>query len=238
MIARGSDYIRSVWRFAKRQGIAGAAFLGVGMAAIGAYYQAGALTLAGAVISGIAGLSGAVQQSEFQDTIEAQNQALLEQAQRLAAAVTGGLSFCHAYPFNENSAANTFEWLFIHAGPDPIYEVSVRIVNLERRSNSVLELVGRPYKLGTLLPGKAHNFGAVWQGPDRVACTLHFTARNGDWTQEFRRIRVSDGWAYVNRVSRWTDKPEDRLALSEVSKNFPMKADGSIDWGDLPPIEM
>lgn len=238
MASTGKDHIRSVWRFAKRQGIPGAAFLGVGMAAIGAYYDAGALTLAGAVVSGIAGLSGAVQQSEFQDTIETQNKALLDQAQRLAASVTGGLSFCHAYPMNENSAANSFEWLFIHAGPDPIYEVGVRIVNLERRSNAVSELIGRTYKLGTLLPGKAQSFSIVWQGVDRVACNLFFTARNGDWTQEFRRIRVPDGWAYINRVGRWTDKPDDKLALYDVSKNFPRKADGSIDWGDLPPIEM
>ena len=238
MIPRGSDYIRSAWRFSKRQGIAGAAFLGVGMAAIGAYYQAGALTLAGAVISGIAGLSAAVQQSEFQDTIEAQNKALLDQAQRLAAVVTGGLSFCHGYPMNENSPANSFEWLFIHTGPDPIFEVSVRIVNLERQSNAISELISRPYKLGTLLPGKAHNAGVDWQGPDRVACNLFFTARNGDWTQEFRRIRVADGWAYVNRVIRDTNNLEDRVALCEVSKNFPRKADGGIDWGDLPAIEM
>ncbi|MBB6487629.1 hypothetical protein [Rhizobium lusitanum] len=225
--------ISVLWNFAKRQGIASTAILGAGVVIIGNFYNLPGMTVVGSLLSMFAALAAAIQQNEFQEKVEEQNL-------HISSSITGGLSFCHGYPFRENEALDTYEWTFIHVGKYPIHNVSVRIVHIDdliENGNLISKnLLGNNFNLGTILPGKSHDFGINSRNPNFIACNLFFSARNGDWVQEFRRIRTSDGFAYVNKVDRWTDNPNDLVALYEESPNFPRLETGEIDWKGLPPI--
>ena len=227
-------------RFCRMQAIPALAFLGIGVAGIGTLYDLGWVTLIGAVLSGVAGLASAVTQNEFSEIIAQQNSKITEQSLFISDSLTGGRSFCYGSPFNGPDRDNSYEWLMIHDGRFPIYDASVRIFDLMNfklnPTISLRDINKNQYFIGTILPGKAHSCGIFFINPELIACNLFFFARNGDWTQQYRRLAIGDGYAEANYVVRHGESEFQRVVLRQVSPNFPRLEDGSIDWGPLPPI--
>ena len=104
---------------------------------------------------------------------------IISMSEQLQNHVTGGDSFCYAYPIFNLVPPDFFNWMVVHVGSHPISEVSVRICNLNRSDHGILNLLGTTLKLGTIFPGRIHNFPHVEPKKDTGSYNLFFLARNG-----------------------------------------------------------
>lgn len=175
------------------------------------------------VEEGLTGIEGKV--AEMLDSLETKTNHLLSH-------ITGGDSFCYAYP--QFIGPNVAQWIFIHSGKFPLYDVKVRVCDLRISGPNM----GYTLDLGTLFPGRALSNGSLTAGIlDRApvqAFNLFFVARNGSWTQEIRWVEKPSALAMANRVVRDGDKLTDPL-LCEISPEYQGDTPSDDAWNTLPP---
>jgi hypothetical protein len=113
---------------------------------------------------------------------------------------------------------------FAHVGKYPLYEVSARIADLDQvRTN-----VGVTVPVGDMIRGHASiesmPAGIPTSG-DHFNANVFFTARNGDWTELLRVVRVNDGWARAIRVmGRFTSLKKEKVMCETIDPKFPRNA--------------
>jgi hypothetical protein len=115
--------------------------------------------------------------------------------------------------------------LFAHVGKYPLYEVSARIADLDQiRTN----LVGVTVPVGDMIRGHANNESipaGIPTSGDHFNANIFFTARNGDWTELLRVVRVTDGWARAIRVmGRFTSLTKEKVMCETIDPKFPRNA--------------
>lgn len=188
-------------------------FAGAMIAAIGAFW------------SGHRAIVGAKETQEHDEKI-------VNLQEQLRGHVTGGDSFCFAYPVFDRPGA--FTWVFIHHGRFPITDASVHIYNLEQRDDCFDP--GKYCELGVLLPGRAHTLSTtpVHKRLSSHGYNLFFTARNGSWTQEIRWVELASELAVANRVIR-DGTPRHQPLLLQVSPRFPSHLPEDDAWNARPP---
>lgn len=176
------------------------------------------LILLGAVISGVGAFWAAFQQVGFERELRVRSDKIAELSQDAVHSVTGGESFCY-FEFMDSEPGKG-ELLAIHKGSHPIYDVEARVADLDRRTDRIVNV-------GNLPPGLAQTGIAPWHEaiPGQLRLNIFFTARNGAYTQLYRRVRVKDGWATAIRVDR-----KGKIVLEEVSADFPRNEKGEVDW--------
>lgn len=153
--------------------------------------------------------------------------------------VTGGDSFCYMdfnYQFGRPIP------VFLHSGKYPLYDVGVRITDLNK-FRKMVELK-QPLtlssdinlSLGELQVGKSWFSPAVFiPFSDETAqdFNIFFSARNGAWTEELRLRKVGNDWCQALRVSFMplgATKSSDKPVFEKIAKEFPRNEDGSVDW--------
>ncbi|MFC2138861.1 hypothetical protein ACFLTE_11855 [Bacteroidota bacterium] len=144
--------------------------------------------------------------------------------------ITGGDSFC--YIQFQNIKSGNGKLLVIHNGNYPIYDVEARIVDLDKynqaasQNEKIKELLGLNYQIGNLIPGFARDL-VQWKEtiPGQLRLNIFFIARNGSYTQCYRRQLVDGEIAFANKVEY-----NGKIVLEEISKNFPKNEKGEIDW--------
>ncbi len=110
---------------------------------------------------------------------------------------------------------------FAHAGKYPLYEVSARIADLDQiRAN-----VGVTVQVGDMIRGHV-NIRPIPAGiptsGDHFNANVFFTARNGDWTELFRSVRVNDGWARAIQVTgQFTSLKKEKVMCETIDPKFP-----------------
>ena len=207
----------------------GLILVGVLISAIGAFYPP-VVTLIGASISAIGVLWSAFQQVGVKRELRRRNDKITELSQNTLNSVIGGDSFCYLELFGRPTVNS--ELVAVHSGNHPIYDVEARIVDLDKvaqaaeHEEKMKELMGRNFHIGKLAPGSARNV-VLWNEtvPGQLRLNIFFAARNGTYTQLYRRLRVHDGWATDNRVEH-----NGKNVLEKISDNFPRDQKGEIDW--------
>ena len=154
--------------------------------------------------------------------------------------VTGGYSFCwmqinfqfgHPSPFLN------------HSGKYPLYEVNVRIVDLNnfRRkiergepitlSNEITISVGEvPIDTG----GCIERIVIQFSDDSAQDFNVFFLARNGRWTEFLRLRKINDRWLSAIQVSRQynadgSQVPKEPI-FEQVDEGYPRKDKGLVDW--------
>lgn len=153
--------------------------------------------------------------------------------------VTGGDSFCYmnfSYQFGMPTP------VLIHSGKYPLYDVQVRITDLNKFRRKVelhqpLDLSSDiNLTIGELQVGRVWiNRGLAVPFSDERAqdFNIFFSARNGIWTEILRLRKVGNSWSPALRVRfSPTDipNPPAKPAFEQVPKDFPRNADGLVDW--------
>jgi hypothetical protein len=153
--------------------------------------------------------------------------------------VTGGDSFCYMdfnYQFGRPMP------MFIHLGKYPLYDVGVRITDL----NKLRKMVERKQQLTSsshinLSVGELQ-VGKTWFNPnvfipfsDGMAqdFSISFSARNGEWTEVLRLRKVGNDWCQALRVSftpLGAIKPSEKPVFEKIAEQFPRNKDGLVDW--------
>lgn len=155
--------------------------------------------------------------------------------------VTGGDSFCY---MGFNFQSSTPIPVFSHCGRYPLYDLGVRIVDIDRMTKKAER--GEPpalsdsieMKIGELQPGMgtfARGLSVPFPSQTCQRFNIFFSARNGMWNQLLRLRRIGDHWSVALRViihpKPGEPLPPDPLpALERIDPDFPRGSDGSISW--------
>jgi hypothetical protein len=120
----------------------------------------------------------------------------------------------------------------IHNGTYPIYDVEARTVDLDRFAASrnpqeeIEALIGKTVRVGNLTCGFSREIVA-WNETiaGQLRLNIFFVARNGSYIQNYRRIRVNDGWAIAIRVAL-----NGKYVFEEISDGYPRNESGEVEW--------
>jgi cell division protein FtsB len=162
--------------------------------------------------------------------------------------VTGGDSFCYLDLSYLNGPSPLPA--LITGGDNPVYDLQVRIVDLELsdRIEKEREAAGRPLtfntfsaaervvKLTDTIPPHAYRLLQEVSWPtltgDAKSYNIFFFARNGEYIEQLRLRRVAGSWARALRVYKVLPGKRGIKQLMEprVEAAFPRNAAGKIDW--------
>jgi len=152
-----------------------------------------------------------------------------ESTRRMIGSSTGGDSFCEVIATPVTPLAPT-ALAVLHHGEFPLYDLTVRIIDLERRSRegSVADHEN-VYKFDSLIPN--HMITINLKSPisrldDSVRrFNIHVIARNGS-SDQMLQMR------YVNGYLRTASNIEKSGAVifENIAKDYPKNSDGGIDW--------
>jgi hypothetical protein len=152
----------------------------------------------------------------------------------LADLVTGGNSFPYLglVACNARSCALTL----VHDGQHPLYDVAVRIVDLDVFDKVPKDAGLREYlaadtrfSVGNLSPHQVQLLGelSLGEGSSR-GFNIFISARNGFIIQSLRCRRVNNAWTFATKVMR--QGPTEVLLHERIDADFPRGANGEVAW--------
>ncbi len=155
--------------------------------------------------------------------------------QVIAASVTGGDSFCYMSLALGQGETNSPDLVFVHQGKYPLYDITVRIVDLDKweqlglTAQNLFKAEAR-INIGNLSLNQASALG-TWPLPnsDQQRYNLFFVARNGFWTQLLRLRRVQGRWKVATRITQESGK-KVRVLFEKIDKDFPRDKLGMVQW--------
>jgi len=198
------------------------------------------VVLVGALITAIGALWSSSERTEFERALRDRSDEIAALNRQIAASVTGGDSFCYVQVSSPDDAGvNTATLMLLHQGEYPLYNVDVRIVNLQdfrQASNQeryMMQNLSETIRVGDLIPGSAVpiKYEQLSTG-DEQDFNVFINARNGFFTQLLRRRRVDGNWKVATRVMKSpTDGREPPIHIHEkVEDGFPRNERGEVDW--------
>jgi hypothetical protein len=147
------------------------------------------------------------------------------------AAATGGDSFCWMMMSQPNGTIP----VFVHSGKYTLYDVSVRVADLNKMRMNVMPFDVLQMSLGEMHPGMAIPYASLrlpFSDGTTQDFKVFFTGRNGSWHEFLRLRRVGDHWSWAIQVWRFNPSDPPKLPLYEqVSDDFPRNENGLVDWG-------
>jgi hypothetical protein len=157
----------------------------------------------------------------------------------ISGSITGGDSFCYVALSNLDSVTNTGILTVIQEGNYPLYDLSIRMADVEKflQLQKVLPIgqvrlqVETHLNVGNVSLSHAYNL-RIWKLPnlDQQSYNIFIMARNGSFTQLLRFRRVNGEWISATKVMRRNGK-DSVVLLEEIDKSFPRDATGQVDWG-------
>ena len=181
------------------------------------------ITFVGAVICAFGGL------------LAYQQQAVSER--ELANLMTGGDSFCSWMVSNPDPVTNTGRSVVRHHGEYNLYDVRVRIVDLEK----LAKLKGDDLSLATerasdtnISMGNILSSSVLFLNPftlgngDTRSFNIFFFARNGSFNQVLRFKKFDGEWVSATKVLR-----EEKVIYEEVDDGFPRTAEFNVEWDEF-----
>ena len=206
-------------------------FAGVVISAIGGFWayqrqdsfklKPAIMILIGVVINATGGLWASQQTAQL-------NQELMN-------SISGGDSFCYLTVGNIDSVKNIGQFVILHEGKHPLYDVHVRIVDLDKwdqhkgeMSFATLKQLDTSISLGTLIPSSAQMLHRVPLGNDNTRrFNIFFSARNGFFNQSLRFKKIHGKWVRATKVMRGGG---DEVIYEKVDDEFPRTAEGNVEW--------
>ena len=175
---------------------------------------------AGTVISAFGVLWTSQQQAGFE--------------RELVDSIIGGDSFCYLTVGNIDSVKNIGQFVLLHEGKHPLYDVHVRIHDLDKfdqikrkPSFATQKQTDTNISLGTLAPSSARMLYWITLGDGGTRrFTVEVSARNGFLGQALRLKKIDGKWVRATRVTRGWDK----VIYEEINDKFPRTARGDVEW--------
>jgi hypothetical protein len=208
-------------------------------AAVDADHSGGAaiVIFVGVFVTAGGALWGSIQQTQSERLLRLRSDEIAELNRTIAASVTGGDSFCYLALSLGDEAANSPLLAVVHQGNYPLYDVQIRVVDLEKfdliKDHLTLEAMTQTetvLNMGNLSPNQAAMIG-TWQLPnaDQQRYNIFIHARNGFVTQMIRLRRVEGRWKSATKVTRGFGEQEAAL-FERVDAEFPRGEGGEVQW--------
>lgn len=157
-------------------------------------------------------------QSRFEKELSLKNEEIIQLNNKLMGLVTGGNSFCRFSVMNLPND-NLIHIALMHEGKYPLYDMKVRVVDLDDFEKQINTNTGHLIEIGNLIP--MSTFPDMFKIPinqrKNIRFNFFFSGRNGYFTQELRLILVGDDWKIASRVADNITKPgEYKLLFEEI----------------------
>jgi hypothetical protein len=164
----------------------------------------------------------------------------------ITATVTGGDSYCYLYFFPPKGEQKSCDLMLFTEGEYPLYDVSIKIEDVKKLVNMVLEdkKAGLlPYRslteskkrfdetetiinIGNIPPSSSRLLGSIRipEG-DSISYNINIVTRNGYFTQVVRFHLVNGEWKKAMRLMG-----HEKLLKENIDKDFPRNQDGNVEW--------
>jgi hypothetical protein len=156
-----------------------------------------------------------------------------EQTKEMINHVTGGDGYCSV--MTTQTIDGRFSWIISFFGSYPLYNVTMRITDLERMKTCI-ERVGafdeadfvKTINLGDCVPGSAtceEGHAIELEGYSTRSLNIVTAARNGYTSQQVRLMKIDDRWIVANRIMRG-----GKVVHETLPEQFPLDEEGNYDW--------
>jgi hypothetical protein len=184
-------------------------------------------------------VQSALQRAQFETELRAKSDEIAKLNHTIAESITGGDSYCYLQLGNANR--NNALLAIIHQGNYPMYDVTVRIVDLDefeqnRGAPNLASALGKVVPIGNLAPGQASMQGPIiLPNRDILRYNIFISARNGMFTQLLRMLYVNGTWKSAMRVQKdnYSDADPDAqptILKEEIDPQFPRNRNGQVEW--------
>lgn len=214
-------------------------FFGAVISALGGFWAstkpkpARVIVIVGLVISALGAYWASKQQDSFNLNLLNKSEEIARLNQEVANSVSGGDSFCYLVVSTIDPVTNTGRLVVVHQGEHSLYDVHVRIVDLEKLdqikgnlSFATLNQTDTNISIGNLISSFAQMLQPFTLGnSDTRRFNIFFSARNGFFNQALRFKKIDGKWVYATKVER-----EDKVIYEKVNDEFPRNAEGNVEW--------
>ena len=157
---------------------------------------------------------------------------------QIASSIAGGNSFAYIVPAFFNPTHNSPMLTLVHRGEYPLYDLTVRILDMAtfdkmvRPNNSYSDKLREEVQLSVsnIAPNQASMLKTVQLGSDPLRWNLFFSARNGFFTELLRVRRVGNEWKTALKVIRTPSSSNDQILLEKIDLGYPLSKDGQVEW--------
>lgn len=172
------------------------------------------------------------------DKMEGRLESLLEEldtkTREMIDHVTGGDSFPWIQVAMVDPKTDQGMLMVNHHGDHPLYDVSVRIVDLNiffqiqgAHTLSTFQLSDTNINIGNLISGHSMSLrGWSIKHSPAQSYNVFFAARNGSFTQLVRMRKINGKWLTATKVSNQNNE----VLHEQIDTNFPRNIDGTIAW--------
>ena len=195
------------------RGPPGLIFIGVVLAAIGAFWASR-------------------QQTEFERHLRGKSDQIAELNREIANMVTGGDSFCYVTIASLDPKTNRGILTVVHQGDHPIYDLSARMVDLQLLrqikdySLSNLQKAETNLRIGNMIKGTAAVVSPFDLGSSSSRdFNIHFSARNGLFTQLLRLRKTNGKWTTAIKIEK-----DGNTVFEKIKDDFPRTNQGQVQW--------
>ena len=157
---------------------------------------------------------------------------------QIASSITGGVSFAYIIPTFFDPTHNSPMLTLVHRGEYPLYDLTVRILDMAtfdnrvRQNNSYSDRLREEVQLGisNIAPNQTSMVKTVQLGTDPLRWNLYFSARNGFFTELLRVRRVGNEWKTALKVIRTRWPSNDQVLLEKIDSGYPLSKAGQVAW--------
>ncbi len=171
-------------------------------------------------------------------TMEARFEELLTEIERKTNEMIGHISGGNSFPYFQigmiDSTTNTGVLMAIHEGEHPLYDVTARIVDLQKfeQIKNNISLANMSYSdtnisVGNMIPSHA-SMVQQWKLENDLeqSYNVFFTARNGSFTQFIRLHKINGNWVSAIKVTNRANE----VLHEKIDDNYPRDANGNVCW--------
>ncbi|TKB70683.1 MAG: hypothetical protein E8D52_00900 [Nitrospira sp.] len=183
------------------------------------------LIFLGATVSIVAAFLASAQQA-------AQERRIAELNEHIASSITGGNSFAYITVLLQ---FNPPRLILLHQGEYPLYDVTVRIVDLEKtkqKGYSISDLENEvQFSIGNLAPHQSQVLKPISLSNDSLRWNIFFSARNQFFTELLRMRRIDNQWKTALKVINLpVEGEQSKTLLEKIDPGFPLEKSGHVDW--------
>ncbi len=155
-----------------------------------------------------------------------------------ASSITGSASFAYIIPTFFDSTHDTPMLTLVHQGEYPLYDLTVRILDMDtfekraRQNNSDSDKLREEVQMrvSNIAPNQTSLLKTVQLDSDPLRWNLFFSARTGFFTELLRVRRVGNEWKTALKVIRTRPPRKDQVLLERIDSGYPLGKDGQVEW--------
>ena len=157
---------------------------------------------------------------------------------QIASSFTGGASFAYIVPTFFDPTHNSPMLILVHRGEYPLYDLTVRILDMAtfdkmvRPNNAYSDKLREEVQvsISNIAPNQTSMLKTVQLGSDPLSWNLFFSARNGFFTELLRVRRVGNEWKTAVKVIRTPSSSNEQMLFEKIDSGYPRSEDGQVDW--------